>query len=95
MRHAHESLAQLTADLRLMPQRLVNVRLRPGIDWKEHAALAREKAAVEKQLAGRGRVLIRPSGTEPVLRLMVEADDAALADRLAHRLAESLAGSGS
>jgi phosphoglucosamine mutase len=92
MRHAQQTLAQLTADLRLMPQKLINVRLGPGFDWKNHAPLLRETAAVERALAGSGRVLIRPSGTEPVLRLMVEADDAALADELARRLAASLGG---
>jgi len=92
MRHAKQTLAQLTADLRLMPQRLINVRLSPGFDWKKHEPLTRETAAVERELAGHGRVLIRASGTEPVLRLMVEADDAARADALAHRLAASVAG---
>jgi phosphoglucosamine mutase len=85
-------LAQLTADLQLMPQTLVNVRLSPGFDWKNHAQLQRETAAVERELAGCGRVLIRPSGTEPVLRLMVEAEDAAVADRMARRLAGSISG---
>jgi phosphoglucosamine mutase len=91
MRHAGKSLAELTADLPLMPQKLVNVRLRAGFDWKAHAPLASETAAVERELSGRGRVLVRPSGTEPVLRLMVEAEDAMLADRMAQRLAASLA----
>jgi phosphoglucosamine mutase len=91
MRHAKQTLAQLTADLRLMPQKLVNVRLKPGFDWKSHAPLAQETAAVETALAGCGRVLIRPSGTEPVLRLMVEAEDAKIADEMARRLAASVA----
>jgi phosphoglucosamine mutase len=90
MKHARQSLAQLTSDLRLMPQKLVNVRLRAGFDWKSHEALARETAAVERELAGSGRVLIRPSGTEPVLRVMVEADDIGVADKMAHRLAASV-----
>ncbi|HTT13593.1 MAG TPA: phosphoglucosamine mutase [Burkholderiaceae bacterium] len=90
MRHTRQTLAQLTADLRLMPQRLINVRLEPGFDWRNHAPLARETAAAERALAGSGRVLIRPSGTEPVLRVMVESDDAALADELAQRLAASV-----
>jgi len=92
MRHAKRSLAQLTADLPLMPQRLINVQLSPGFDWKKHEPLARETAAVESELAGHGRVLIRASGTEPVLRLMVEADDEDRADALARRLAASVGG---
>jgi len=92
MRHAKRTLAQLTADLPLMPQKLINVQLAPGFDWKKHEPLTRETAAVERELAGHGRVLIRASGTEPVLRLMVEADDAARADTLAQRLAASIGG---
>jgi phosphoglucosamine mutase len=92
MRHSKQTLAQLTADLRLMPQKLINVRLTPGFDWKTHAPLAREKEAVERELAGCGRVLIRPSGTEPVLRVMVEADEATVADQMARRLAASVNG---
>ena len=90
MRHASQTLSQLTADLHLMPQKLVNVRLSPDFDWKTHGPLARETALVEKELAGCGRVLIRPSGTEPVLRLMVEAENATVADEMARRLAASI-----
>lgn len=90
MRHARQTLAELTSDLRLMPQKLINVRLKPGFDWQNHAPLATETAAVEQELRGRGRVLIRPSGTEPLLRVMVEADDVAVAERMARRLAGSI-----
>jgi phosphoglucosamine mutase len=90
IRHSGQTLSQLTSDLRLMPQKLVNVRLKVGFDWKKHEPLAQETAAVERELAGRGRVLIRPSGTEPVLRLMVEAEDVNIADAMARRLAASI-----
>jgi len=90
MRSAGRTLAELSADLTLMPQVLVNVRVAPGFDWRGHVALTRETAAVESELAGRGRVLIRASGTEPVLRLMVETVDGGLADRLAQRLAATI-----
>jgi phosphoglucosamine mutase len=90
VRHAGKTLSELTADLRLMPQKLLNVRVAQGFDWKNHEALKRETVAVEQELGGSGRVLIRPSGTEPVLRLMVEADDAVVADEMARRLAASV-----
>jgi phosphoglucosamine mutase len=90
MRRAGRSLAELTADLHLLPQTLINVRLKNGFDWKSHTPLAREVERIERELAGAGRVLIRPSGTEPVLRVMVEAEDAELAKTLAHRLAETI-----
>jgi phosphoglucosamine mutase len=90
MKRAGKSLAELTADLPLMPQSLVNVKLPAGYDWKADTALAAASRAVEGDLAGRGRVLIRPSGTEPLLRFMVEAEDGELAVALAQRLAASV-----
>ncbi|MDL1860507.1 phosphoglucosamine mutase [Betaproteobacteria bacterium PRO7] len=90
MRRAGKSLAELTADLKLLPQTLVNVRVRNGFEWKSHAPLQNEMQAIERQLAGGGRILIRASGTEPVLRVMVEAEEADLAHALAHRLASTV-----
>ena len=91
MRRAGKTLAELTADLELMPQELVNVRVGNGFDWTRHAPLTSEVAAVERELSGRGRVLIRASGTEPVLRVMVETPEAELAATLARRLAAAVA----
>lgn len=90
MRRTGKSLAELTADLKLLPQTLVNVRVRDGFEWKSHAPLQNEMQAIERQLAGSGRILIRASGTEPVLRVMVEAEEADLAHALAHRLAATV-----
>jgi phosphoglucosamine mutase len=87
MRRAGKSLRQLTEDLALMPQSLVNVRMAAGFDWSAHAPLQQASEAVQRELAGQGRVLIRASGTEPVLRVMVEASDAELAESLARRIA--------
>ena len=84
------SLAQLLSGLILFPQTLINVRLKPGLDWKTHAPLAEAQRAAEAQLGDQGRVLIRASGTEPLLRVMVEARDAALAQVCAERMAASL-----
>ena len=86
-----QSLAQLLQGLTLFPQTLLNVRLQPGQDWQTHAALARTLAEAEAALQGQGRVLIRASGTEPLLRVMVEAREAALAQGWAGRLVASLA----
>ncbi len=85
------SMAQLLEDVTLFPQMLINVRLKPGSDWKSNAALATAQAAVSRELGDAGRVLIRPSGTEPLVRVMVEARDAAQAQRCAQRLADTLA----
>ena len=80
MRHAGAPLAELVSDLSMYAQKMVNVPLAPGLDWQTHAGLQQAADAVRASLGDRGRVLIRASGTEPKLRLMVEADDEALAD---------------
>ncbi|MCV2358732.1 MULTISPECIES: phosphoglucosamine mutase [Roseateles] len=85
-----KSMSQLLAPVTLFPQVLINVRLQAGQDWKSNAQLARVQAEVTAELADRGRVLIRASGTEPLLRLMVEASDGATAQRCAERLAEAV-----
>ena len=88
---ARRPLAQWLAEVTLFPQRLINVRLKPGQDWQNNQALASAKAEVEAQLVGQGRVLIRASGTEPLVRVMVEARDKTLADQCCERLAATLA----
>ena len=83
-----KTLAELASVMKVYPQILVNVR---GVN---HSALASSTgiaaavAAAEAELAGTGRVLLRPSGTEPMVRVMVEAADQSTADRLAHELAD-------
>jgi len=84
-----KTLAQLLADVTLFPQTLINVRLQPGQDWKTNHRLADTTKAVEGELGEAGRVLIRASGTEPLLRVMVEARDATVAQASAERLADA------
>jgi phosphoglucosamine mutase len=91
VRRADKPLSALLQDVALFPQTLINVRIAAGSDWQRNARLAAAREAVERELAGAGRVLIRPSGTEPVLRVMVEARDAAQAGAIAQRLAEAAA----
>ena len=81
-----KTMAQLLADVALFPQTLINVRLQPGQDWKTNQKLADETKAVEAELGETGRVLIRASGTEPLLRVMVEARDPQQAQACAERL---------
>ena len=85
-----KTIAQLLGDVSLFPQTLINVRLRPGQDWKASAELKAETQAVEAELGDSGRVLIRASGTEPLLRLMVEARHARQALACAERLAAAV-----
>jgi len=87
---AGQRMAGLLADVVLFPQTLLNVRLRPGTDWQSNAALKAQTLAVEHELGESGRVLIRASGTEPLVRVMVEARDPAQALRCAQRIADTL-----
>lgn len=84
-----QKLPDLLAALTLFPQVLLNVRLAPGQDWKTNTLLQDTTRAVEAELGQGGRVLIRASGTEPLLRVMVEARSEDLASRCAHRLADA------
>ena len=88
---AHQkNLAQLLAGLTLFPQTLINVRLQPGFEWQKHAPLQQAQREAEAALGATGRVLIRASGTEPLVRVMVEAQDAAQAQHWAERMAATL-----
>ncbi len=84
------SISDLLSRLTLFPQTLINVRLQPGQDWRTHTRLDEETRAVESELGSDGRVLIRASGTEPLLRVMVEARDAQQAQKAAERIAATL-----
>ena len=85
-----KTMSQLLKNVTLFPQTLINVRLQPGQDWKMNPQLSEESQRIEAELAGSGRILIRPSGTEPVLRVMVEARDAKQARSSAERLAQAV-----
>jgi phosphoglucosamine mutase len=88
MRESGKSLAQLTADLVMYPQVLLNVTIPRGFEWKKRKAIARAQADAEKALNGKGRVLLRPSGTEPVLRVMVEGEPRKVIESAAKSIAD-------
>jgi phosphoglucosamine mutase len=85
-----QTLSQQLSGLTLFPQTLINVRLAPGQDWKSNRLLTDTQAEIEQKLGNTGRVLIRASGTEPLLRVMVEARDETLASRYAQELAQAV-----
>jgi phosphoglucosamine mutase len=74
MRESGRSLAELTAELVMYPQVLVNVAVPRGFNWEGHERIRKAQSEAERSLNGRGRVLLRASGTEPVLRVMVEGE---------------------
>lgn len=86
----HMSLHDLCSGMKLLPQILVNVRFSGATDPLEDAQVKAITAEVEKELAGRGRVLLRKSGTEPLIRVMVEGEDEAQVTALAHRIADAV-----
>jgi phosphoglucosamine mutase len=85
-----KSLAELLSGVTLFPQTLINIRLKPGQDWQTSAMLESETRAVEAELGQNGRVLIRASGTEPLVRVMVEARDPTQAKACAQRIANTI-----
>lgn len=87
IKQSNQTLAQLLQKVTLFPQTLINVRYKQGYQWQSDAKMQSAITQAEQQLAGSGRVLIRASGTEPVLRVMVEAQDAQMAKEQAQKIA--------
>ncbi len=85
-----KAMAELLKDVTLFPQTLINVRLRPGQDWQSNTRMKEEVQKAEAELGDTGRVLIRASGTEPLVRVMVEACDEVQANACAKRIADTL-----
>ena len=95
LRRRGVTLAQACEDLVLFPQKLVNVRLKAGFDWRAQPSIEQARLDAERTLGEAGRVLLRPSGTEPLLRVMVEGRDEKLVNELAGQIArvvEAVAG---
>lgn len=88
LRRNQTTLSEYCSELRLFPQTLINVRIPQGFNWKENKAVLGEKDRVEKEMGQSGRVLIRASGTEPLLRVMVEAEQEKTAHAMARRIAD-------
>ena len=90
LREEGGDLASLLGQLTLYPQLLINVPLVKGFAWKDHARIEAARREVEASLAGEGRVLLRASGTEPLLRVMVEGRDAQKVSAAAEKLAAAV-----
>lgn len=90
MRETGKTLAELTAELTLLPQTMVNVKVSERFDPLRVGSVRESISSVEQRLAGRGRVVLRASGTEPFIRVMIEAEDGAEAKSLANELADAV-----
>ena len=85
------TLAEAASPVTLFPQRLINVPVQRGFDWRASETVTSAERVAASSLGTAGRVLLRPSGTEPVLRVMVEARDRSLADAHAETIAHAIA----
>ena len=90
VRASGENLEALASGFNPLPQVLVNVRITKSFDLSAHPTIAEACRRVESELKGRGRLLLRPSGTEPVIRVMVEGDDTVAIDALADEVADAI-----
>jgi len=90
MRAQGTGLDRLAGALQLFPQKLINVRVDRSVNWLEHPSVIEARKAAEAKLGARGRVLLRPSGTEPVLRVMVEGEDQSEVESLARAIAQEI-----
>ena len=88
MARSGRPLAELKSGMTLFPQHMINVRMARRFDPKASPIVQDAVRAAERELKGQGRVVLRPSGTEPVVRVMVEGEDNALVMRLTQELAD-------
>ena len=91
LKRRDQSLAEARMGVKKCPQVLINVRFSGELDPLEHPSVKEACARVTERMAGRGRVLLRKSGTEPLLRVMVEGDDEAAVRSYADELAKIVA----
>ena len=85
-----KTLSELKSEMQKYPQVLINVKTEEKIDLNQHTVLKQTQLEVEKALGDEGRVLIRASGTEPLIRVMVEGKDLDLVQQSAKQLADVL-----
>ena len=90
LRASGRTLAELTAELVMYPQVLVNVAVPRGFKWQEYGEIRQAQTDAERSLNGKGRVLLRPSGTEPVLRVMVEGEPREAIESAAQQIAQAV-----
>lgn len=93
LRTREETLAEACSGLVFYPQRLINIRMESGFDWKSDEGISVAVSSAEKTLGDTGRVLLRASGTEPLLRVLVEGADLQVVEQLARQIAAAVSAS--
>ena len=88
MKDTGKSLSALLSDFKEYPQRLINVPVKNKKDWKKHKRITEAIEKVEKELSDEGRIFVRPSGTQSLLRVMTEAPTQELADKYCEEVAK-------
>ena len=88
MKDTGKSLSELLSDFKEYPQRLINVPVKDKKDWKEHKRITEAIKKVEEELSDEGRIFVRPSGTQSLLRVMTEAPTQELADGYCEEVAK-------
>lgn len=91
IQRSQKTLSELVAPVHMYPQTMINVKITKGFDWANHPPLIAARHAAEQVLGDTGRILIRASGTEPLVRVMVEAQDGITAKQQAQLMADALA----
>ena len=91
LKRQQDLASEILGAVRLYPQKLINVKMQKGRSWQANPAIRAAQTAAETRLAGEGRVLLRASGTEPLLRVMVEGRDKAKVEAEAQKLADAVA----
>jgi phosphoglucosamine mutase len=88
MKQTGKKLSELTAPVKTYPQKLVNVKVSDKKHWRDHPAIVEAIDTVEKEMAGDGRILVRPSGTQSLLRVMAEAPTVDLVEKYVDQIAD-------
>ena len=88
LKRSSKTLPQIMSNIEFYQKILINVKVSPNFDWKEKVAIIAEKKEIEQELGNEGRILIRASGTEALVRIMVETKSLSLSQRMGRRIAE-------
>ena len=91
LKETKQPLSELVKQMTVYPQVLLNVKVKNKKDWTENKAIKQAMLEAEKALGQKGRILVRPSGTEPLLRVMAEGEDKAQLEEITEQIGKVIA----